>query len=66
MQTPDVTGAAGPTIAQTPAKGGADTKTGLTEAEVQTRLKTYGPNALVEKQKSMLVALVGYFRGPIP
>src|SRR5215831_18695190 len=66
MQTPDVTGAAGPTIAQTPAKGGADTKTGLTAAEVQTRLKTYGPNALVEKQKSMLVALVGYFWGPIP
>src|SRR2546421_509186 len=66
MQTPDVTGAAGPTIVQTPAKGGADTKTGLTEAEVQTRLKTYGPNALVEKQKSTLAALVGYFCGPIP
>src|SRR5437762_3446819 len=66
MQTPDVTVAAGPTIVQTPAKDGADTKTGLTEAEVQTRLKTYGPNALVEKQKSTLAALVGYFWGPIP
>src|SRR5881394_2214568 len=66
MQTLDVTGAAGPTIAQTPAKGGADTKTGLTEGEVQTRLKTYGPNALVEKQKSTLAALAGYFRAPIP
>src|SRR6266567_6766859 len=66
MQTPDVTGAAGPTIVQTPAKGGADTKTGLTEGEVQTRLKTYGPNALVEKQKSTLAALAGYFWAPIP
>jgi len=66
MQTPDVTGAAGPTIVQTPAKGGADTKTGLTQGEVQTRLKTYGPNALVEKQKSTLAALVGYFWAPIP
>src|SRR6266404_905090 len=66
MQTPDVTVAAGPTIAQTPAKIGTDTKTGLTEAEVQTRLKTYGPNALVERQKSTLAALVGYFWGPIP
>src|SRR6266568_5083984 len=66
MQTPDVTGAAGPTIVQTPAKGGADTKTGLTQGEVQTRLKTYGPNALVEKQKSTLAALAGYFWAPIP
>ena len=54
MQTPDVTGAAGPTIVQTPAKGGADTKTGLTEGEVQTRLKTYGPNALVENRRVRL------------
>src|SRR2546423_13404722 len=66
MQTPDVTGAAGLTIVQTPAKGGADTKTGLTEGEVQTRLKTCGSNALVEKQKSTLAALAGYFWAPIP
>src|SRR5437763_13588615 len=66
MQTLDVTGAAGPTIAQTPAKCGAGTKTGLTEAEVQTRLKKYGPNAVVEKQKSTLAALAGYFWAPIP
>src|SRR5437899_1552483 len=66
MQTPDVTGAAGPTIVQTPAKGGADTKTGLTEGDVKTRLKTYGPNALVEKEKSTWSALLAYFWGPIP
>src|SRR5215471_14964944 len=66
MQTPDVTGDAGPTIAETPAKLGADAKTGLTDAEVQTRLKTYGPNALVEKQKSTLSAFLAYFWGPIP
>src|SRR5215471_10918636 len=66
MQTPIVTGAAAPTIAEPSAKLAADTKTGLTDVEVQTRLKTYGPNALVEKQKSTLAALVGYFWGPIP
>src|SRR5437899_7118869 len=66
MQTPDVTGAAGPTIVQTPAKGGADTKTGLTEGDVKTRLKTYGPNALVEKEKSTFSAFLVYFWGPIP
>src|SRR5881392_1751611 len=66
MQTPHATGAAAPTIAQTPAKIGANAEKGLTEAEVQTRLKTYGPNALVEKQKSTLAALAGYFWAPIP
>src|SRR5215831_2994753 len=66
MQTPHVTGATGPIIVETPAKLGAEAKTGLTDAEVQARLKTYGPNALVEKQKSPLGALVGYFWGPMP
>ena len=47
MQTPNVTGAAAPTIAEALAKLGADDKTGLTDAEVQARLKKYGPNALV-------------------
>ena len=51
MQTPDATGTA-PTIAETLAKLGADDKTGLTDAEIQARLKKYGPNALVEKQKN--------------
>ena len=43
MQTPDVTGAAGPTIAETLAKLGADPNAGLPDAEVQKRLKNYGP-----------------------
>ena len=38
MQTPDATGTA-PTIAETLAKLGADDKTGLTDVEVQARLK---------------------------
>src|SRR4029453_10917869 len=66
MQTPDATGTAAPTIAETLAKLGADDKTGLTDAEVKTRLKKYGPNALVEKQKNAFAALLAYFWGPIP
>src|SRR6266853_1987420 len=65
MQIPDATGTA-PTIAETLAKLGADDKAGLTDAEVQARLKKYGPNALVEKQKNTLAALLAYFWGPIP
>jgi H+-transporting ATPase len=65
MQTPDATGTA-PTIAETLAKLGADDKTGLTDAEIQARLKKYGPNALVEKQKNAFAALLAYFWGPIP
>jgi H+-transporting ATPase len=65
METPYVTGAAGPTIAEALAKLGADPKAGLTNGD-QERLKKYGPNALVEKQKSVFAALLGYFWGPIP
>jgi H+-transporting ATPase len=66
MQTPDATAAAAPTIAETLAKLGADDETGLTDAEVQARLKKHGPNALVEKQKNAFGALLTYFWGPIP
>lgn len=66
MQTPDITKAAVPTIAETLAKLAADEKTGLTDAEVQERLKKYGPNALVEKEQSAFTELLGYFWGPIP
>ena len=66
MQTPDATGAAGPTIAETLTKLGANDKAGLTDAEVQARLKKYGPNALVEKQKNAFTTLLAYFWGPIP
>src|SRR5438132_2519034 len=66
MQTPDATGAAVPTIAETLAKLGADEKTGLTDAEVQARLQKYGPNALVVRQNSAVAGMVGYFWAPIP
>jgi len=52
MQTPDVTETAAPSIAATLAKLGADDQKGLRSSEVQERLKKYGPNALVEKQRN--------------
>jgi magnesium-transporting ATPase (P-type) len=65
MQTPDATGTA-PTIPETLAKLGADDKTGLTDAEVQARLKKYGPNALVEKQKNAFSRVARLFLGADP
>ncbi len=38
---------------------------GLSGAEAQQRLTQYGPNAIVEKEKSLLSKVVGYFLGPI-
>lgn len=52
MQTSDATGAAPPTIAETVAKLGTDDKTGLTDTEVQERLKKYGPWDKSKKKKS--------------
>jgi H+-transporting ATPase len=66
MQTPDVTETAAPSIAETLAKLGADDQKGLSSAEVQERLKKYGPNALIEKQKNALAAVLEYFWGPMP
>src|SRR5436190_24131936 len=66
MQTPDLIRADGLSIAEKLTKLETDAKTGLSDAEVQARLKKYGPNALIEKQKSTIAALVGYFWGPIP
>jgi H+-transporting ATPase len=42
-----------------------DAQKGLTATEAQTRLGTYGPNALEEKEESRLAKLLGYFSGPI-
>lgn len=39
--------------------------TGLSAEEGRKRLAQYGPNALVEKQKSLAQKLVGCFTGPI-
>lgn len=40
-------------------------ETGLSAAEAQARLAQYGPNALLEKQESLLAKLLGPFTGPI-
>jgi H+-transporting ATPase len=38
---------------------------GLSSAEAKERLAKYGPNALVEKEESLLRKIVGHFTGPI-
>ncbi|MHA7664462.1 plasma-membrane proton-efflux P-type ATPase [Mycolicibacterium sp. HS_4_1] len=42
-----------------------DADRGLSGAEARQRLAQYGPNAIVEKEKSLLSKVVGYFTGPI-
>ena len=37
---------------------------GLSSAEARERLAKYGPNALVEKEVSLLRQIVGHFTGP--
>ncbi len=39
---------------------------GLSSEEAARRLAQYGPNALEQKQVSILRRLLGYFWGPIP
>ena len=38
---------------------------GLSAAEAQHRIARYGPNALIEKEESLLSKLLGHFTGPI-
>ncbi|MGH2343130.1 plasma-membrane proton-efflux P-type ATPase [Segnochrobactraceae bacterium EtOH-i3] len=38
---------------------------GLTSAEAQKRLASYGPNAIIAKEKSLLSRIAGYFMGPL-
>ena len=66
MPTPNATGAAVPTVAETLTKLGVDPKTGLSPADVQERLKKYGPNALAEKQKSTFRRFARIFLGAHP
>ncbi len=42
-----------------------DADRGLSGAEARQRLAQYGPNAIVEKEKSLLSEVIGYFTGPI-
>lgn len=44
---------------------GVEPGQGLSGAEAKQRLATYGPNAIVEKEKSLAVKVLGYFVGPI-
>jgi H+-transporting ATPase len=39
---------------------------GLSQAEAQKRLATYGPNEIKEKKTNDLLKFLGYFWGPIP
>src|SRR5438046_4327899 len=66
MPASDFAGSANSTTAEIVAKLGTDPKTGLDSAQLQERLKKYGPNALSEEKKSALSAFLAYFWGPIP
>lgn len=52
-------------VAQVLAKLDVTLERGLTSAEAGKRLAQYGSNAIVEKEKSLLSKVVGYFTGPI-
>jgi len=64
MPTSDVTESASSTVAEILAKLETDRKTGLNAAQLQERLKKYGPNALAEEKKSALSAFLD--RGGCP
>jgi H+-transporting ATPase len=66
MPTSAVTESASSTVAEILAKLETDPKNGLNAAQLQERLKKYGPNALAEEKKSALSAFLAYFWGPIP
>src|SRR5438067_6196856 len=66
MPTSDVTGSVSSTVVEILAKLETDPKTGLNAAQLQERLKKYGPNALAEEKKSALSVFLPYFWGPIP
>src|SRR5882724_8780477 len=66
MPESDFAGSASSNTTEILAKLGTDPKTGLSPAQLQERLKKYGPNALAEEKKSALSALLAYFWGPIP
>jgi len=42
------------------------TEKGLTSDEAAKRLKQYGPNEIVEKKRSAIIAFLSYLWGPIP
>ncbi len=42
------------------------TEKGLPSSEAATRLQQYGPNDIVEKKRSAVLAVLLYFWGPIP
>jgi len=42
-----------------------DTRIGLTEAEVVTRRKKWGPNQMKEEKENLILKFLGYFIGPI-
>jgi magnesium-transporting ATPase (P-type) len=66
MPTSDVTESVSSTVAEILAKLETDPKNGLNAAQLQERLKKYGPNALADEKKSALSAFLAYFWGPIP
>lgn len=45
---------------------GVDPERGLAPEEAKSRIGRYGPNEIVQKEKSALLKFAGYFWGPLP
>ena len=52
-------------VGEVVSKLGVQPDQGLSSAEAQRRLGQYGPNALVEREQSVVAQILGHFTGPI-
>lgn len=65
QQTGEVTATPQESLSEVLRSLSVDPAKGLSAVEAKSRLEQYGPNALVEKQESLLAKILGHFAGPI-
>jgi len=64
--SPDDTNSGGPVDIEALVEQLSSPEQGLSQDEIASRLRQYGPNAIIEQRESTLRKLLGYFWGPIP